>query len=83
MFDTDSLIKINDLRGRILRQEYVSPEELHAALALTTQNRAIASVASAEKKERAKPLVVASGDSLLAMMAANLAKKKVGADPTP
>jgi len=81
VFDTPTLMKLNDLRGRVLRQEHVSDTELHAALEILAQGRAIASVTTTEKKKAAKPIVVASGESLLAMMAANLAKKRAGSDP--
>lgn len=83
MFDTATLMKLNDLRGRVLRQEHVSDEELCAALSVLAQGRAMASAASAEKKAKTKPIVVASGQSLLEMMAANIAKKKAGADSVP
>lgn len=76
MFDTPTLVQLNDLRGRVLRGEHVSDEELNAALATLAQGRAIAQTASAEKKAKSKSIVVPSGQSLLERMAANIAASK-------
>jgi hypothetical protein len=82
MFDTATLVSLNDLRGRVLRGEHVSDEELHEALKLLAQGRAVATVASNEKRKASKPLVVASGQSLLERMAANIAAKRIPAVDT-
>lgn len=76
MFDTATLMQLNDLRGRVLRNEHVSDEELRAALETLAQGRAVAATASKTKKEKSTPIVVASGATLLERMAANLKKQK-------
>ncbi len=76
MFDTATLMQINDLRGRVLRNEFVPPEELNAALKLVAQGRAIAAATSVKKKEAKASLVVPTGDSLLAKMAEAVTKKE-------
>ena len=76
MLDTATLHKINDLRARVLRGDFVDDEELKEALALLGQNRAAAQTAQAEKRTRTKSIAVPSGASILAGMAARLQAKK-------